>query len=82
MLYSNVPSSIFNSAIEAESLIPNGANNKPDSFSKGIKPPTAHRSRQGVSTEKINSCSEVFFEKYQADYTNACQRKQKLLVLV
>ena len=60
MLYSNVPSSIFNSAIEAESLIPNGANNKPDSFSKGIKPPTAHRSRQGVSTEKINSCSEVF----------------------
>ena len=72
---SNVPSSIVYFTTGARSLrIARGSNN-PESFSTAIKPLIARMSRQGVSTEKINSFILKIFNKHQADFNNVCQSK-------
>ena len=78
---SNIPSSIVYSATRAESLRIARASNNPESFSTAIKPLIACMSRQGVSTERINSCILKSFNKHQIDF-NVCQSKQELLNLV
>ena len=79
---SNVPSSIGNSAIGAESLRIARASNNPESFSTEIKPLIARMSRQGVSNGKINSSILKFLNKHHSDFNNVCQTKQELLNLI
>ena len=79
---SNIPSSIFYSAIAAELLRIVISSNNPESFSTTIKPLIARMSRQGLSIGKINSSILKFFNKHHSDFNNVCQSKQELLNLI